>query len=194
MRCLSLHALGLLAISLPLVLAGGCVPKGSAVNPGTRTPIQSGTSPDGSRGGPSWFPRAVDLRVHPATRYVEDHGELLLEARVELLDQQGEPIKDVGSFYCELAAVDENGQLVMVEGQPRMLKFSLEVMTAAQHAEYWDPVARAYIVPMQIDEADRDFTGGLTRLWVTFRPAWPGADQIPASTADRKPVDIRVDW
>jgi len=172
----------------------GCVPKGSSVNPGTRTPITSGSPSDGTNAGPAWFPRAVDLRVHPATRYIEDHGELLLEARVELLDQQGEPIKDVGRFICELGEVDGNGNIVTVGGRQRVLHFELDVLTPEQHAEYWDPVARAYIVPMQVGPADRDFTTGLTRLWVTFRPAWPGADQVPASTADRVPVEIRVDW
>lgn len=173
----------------------GCAPKGSAMDPATRTPVQGtpGGTPARDR-LPGWFPRAVDLRVHPATRYVQEEDELILEARIELLDQSGEPIKDVGLFVCEVGQVDSNGEIVMVGGRQRVLHFELDVTTAEHHAEYWDPVARAYVLPLKVDEADADLPTGVTRLWVTFRPAWPGSAELPPSTESRGPVDIRVDW
>jgi hypothetical protein len=177
------------------VATAGCAPKGSAMNPGTRTPVQGTPGPAAERARlPEWFPRAVDLRVHPATRYVQERDELILEARIELLDQAGEPIKDIGRFVCELGQVDSNGEVVLVEGRQRVLHFELDVTTAEQHAEYWDPVARAYVLPLKVGLADADLPTGLTRLWVTFRPAWPGSAELPPSTGSRGPVDIRVDW
>ncbi|MEM9415888.1 MAG: hypothetical protein AAGA29_10490 [Planctomycetota bacterium] len=173
----------------------GCAPKGSAIDSGTRTPVQPGpgaTPADAAL--PAWFPRAVNVRVHPATRYVVDRDELILEARIELLDQQGEPIKDVGRFICELGAIDDSGEIEVANGRPRLIRFDLDVLSAEDHAEYWDPVARAYVLPLQVGEVDPGMAGGMSRLWVRFQPAWPGAGIVPASEADRGPVDVRVDW
>ena len=177
-----------------LLLVAGCAPKGSVVNPETRAPVVESPAAEGTP-LPDWFPHAVDLRVHPATRYVvENNNELHLEVRVELLDQFNEPIKDVGWITCELGQVDDQGQVVTVGGRPRLLRFELEVLTAQDHTESWDPVARAYVLPLKIGALDTDLPAQLTRLWVTFRPAWPGREEIPSGTEGRRPVDIRVDW
>ncbi|MFI4860977.1 MAG: hypothetical protein ACIAXF_09885 [Phycisphaerales bacterium JB063] len=172
----------------------GCAPKGEAIDPNTRLPRPGAGDGPGRAALPAWFPRAVDVRVHPATRYVVDHDELILEARVELLDQSGEPIKDVGRFVCELGAVGEDGAVAVVEGRPRVIHFELDVLSAEDHAEYWDPIARSYVLPLRVGEVDADMAGGVSRLWVTFEPAWPGAGVVPDGESDRGPVDVRVDW
>lgn len=174
----------------------GCAPKGTSVDAGTRTPIQPG--PGTAREAeklPDWFPRAVNLRVHPATRFVvEERDGLVLEARVELLDQQGEPIKGVGRFVCEFAPVGDGGEVERIGGDPRLFHFELDVLSAEDHAVYWDPIARAYVLPLKIGQRDPDLPGKVVRLWVWFDPAWPGAEQLPTGTAAREPVEVRVDW
>ena len=178
---------------LALCLVGvACAPKGGVIDAQSRTPV--GRGDDGVAAMPVWFPRAVDVRVHPATRYVVDRGELILEARIELLDQAGEPIKGVGQFICEIGAVDAAGEIETVNGRLRLIHFDLDVMTPEEHAEYWDPVARAYVLPLKVGAADADLAGGLTRMWVSFRPAWPGSSVIPEGEGRRDSVDVRVDW
>lgn len=184
-----------------LVLAGsgallslmGCAPKGSAINPITREPAAVPSS-NQTKAMPDWFFRAVDLRVHPATRYIREGDALRLEARIELLDQFNEPIKDVGTLRFELGLVDAQGDLVTANGQPRRLRWTVDLLTAEDHRKRWDPVSRCYVVPLNIERADIDFSAGQTQLWVTFRPAWPNAQEIPTTEAGRKPVNIRVDW
>ncbi|XAL97953.1 hypothetical protein OT109_10110 [Phycisphaeraceae bacterium D3-23] len=179
---------------LLLVAGAACAPKGGPIDPDTRTPRTGPGDVPRRMAMPDWFPRAVNVRVHPATRYVVDHDELILEARIELLDQSDEPIKDVGRFICELASVDDNGEVEVVNGRPRLIHFELDVLTAEDHAEYWDPIARAYVLPLEVGPTDIEMAGGLSRLWVTFEPAWPGAGVVPSGEADRGPVDVRVDW
>ena len=193
----------MLSATLCLINIGCAAPKGSEVDPDTRRASASqGTD---SVKMPTWFPHAVELRVHPASRYVwedldKDNGqkELVLEVRVELIDQFGEPIKDVGRFAVDLRLVDENDQMIRdTKGDPIGYDFSFEefdVRTEASQRERWDPIARAYILPLKIDPRDADFAKQRTVLWVRFEPAWPGMPLLPTGENARKPVKIRQDW
>lgn len=183
----------MLTIGCVLSITLGCAPKGTAINPDTRTPVANDPAPAQSD-LPEWFPRAVDLEVHPATRYVREADTIRLEARIELIDQFGEPIKDIGTLRFELGEVDEEGNLIEVDGQPRRLRWTEELLTEEDQRKRWDPVSRCYLVPLNLDEADFDLPAGQTRLWVTFRPAWPGSAELPTNAADREPVEVRVDW
>ncbi|MEM1353386.1 MAG: hypothetical protein AAGH88_00735 [Planctomycetota bacterium] len=180
--------------ALLLLAAGlaGCEPKGTQVNPVNRNPDPP-ASVDAAH-LPAFFPHAVDLRVHPATRYVQEAGELRLEARIELLDQFNEPIKDVGVFAIELKTLNEEGLLVVGEGDRRDYQWNFEISTRQAQADYWDPIARSYILPLQLDERDTDLPGRRTVLLVTFQPAWPGSDVVPRNEARRRPVEIRRRW
>lgn len=179
-----------LAIAMLLCLSA-CAPKGAAVDDDRRVDEQAAAEQD--KQIPKWFPCASDVRVHPASRYVKERDELRLEARVELLDQFNEPIKDVGKLVVELRALDRNGQLVFDDaGQQRGFRWSFDLTTKESQGELWDPIARAYVLPLKIGPADTDLPRFRTVLTATFEPAWPNKPMLPEG--ERQPVEIRTDW
>lgn len=174
-----------------LVSAAGCASKGSAVDPDDR---RADTSADANeKTWPKWFPCATDVRVHPASRYVKEREELRLEARIELLDDFNEPAKDVGTLVVELRLLDPNGKLILDdEGRQRGFRWSFDLTTKEQQAKHWDPIARAYVLPLKIGPNDTDLPQFRTVLSATFQPAWPNKPMLPEG--DREPVEIRTDW
>ena len=169
----------------------GCAPKGTAVNPEDRR-VDEGAAAEADN-WPEWFVHATDVRVHPASRYVKEREALRLEARVELLDEFKEPVKDVGKLVVELRLLDRNGQLVLdKEGRQRGFRWSFDLTTKAMQEKHWDPIARAYMLPLKIGPADRDLPEYRTVLTATFQPAWPGQPMLPKG--ERQPVEIRTDW
>lgn len=171
----------------------GCGPKGRDVDPDTRKVIPG--SGEANDQWPGWFPHAVDVRVHPASRYVKERASLRLEARIELLDQFNEPIKDVGQMVVELRLLDANGRIILDEqGRQRGFRWTFDLTSPEKQKECWDPIARAYILPLKIDEADADFPNFRTVLRVTFDSAWPGMPTLPKGEKARQPVEIRTDW
>lgn len=168
----------------------GCGSKGSVVDADRRVD-QDATEQD--KQWPKWFPSAVDVRVHPASRYVKERGELRLEARIELLDEFKEPIKDVGVLVVELRLLDRNGKLVFDEaGRQRGFRWSFDLAAKENQQKLWDPIARAYVLPLKIGDGDTDLPQLRTVLVTTFQPAWPGKPALPEG--ERQPVEIRTDW
>ena len=180
-----------LCLGLGLIVCLGCASKGGRVDPDTRQIDPLPADADGKL--PAWFPHAVDVRVHPASRYVRERGDLRLEARIELLDQFNEPIKDVGRFVVELRLLDKAGKMILDEqGRQRGFRWAFDLTTPEAQQDLWDPIARAYLLPLKIGEADADFPDYRTVLSVVFEPAWPGVPTLP--TGERKAVEIRTDW
>lgn len=176
-----------------LFLVIGCAPKGTVVDPDTRR--AQDPNPENGSDLPAWFPHAVDVRVHPASRYVNERDDLRLEARVELLDQFSEPIKDVGVFVVELRLLDEGGKIIVDdEGRQRGFRWTFDLTTREGQEDLWDPIARAYVLPLKIDPEDADFPEFRTVLRVTFDPAWPDMPTLPTGERARKAVEIRTDW
>jgi hypothetical protein len=181
------------ATCLVLLLCGlvGCAPKGSAVNPEDRRVDDEATAQQDV--WPTWFIRAEDVRVHPASRYVKERDALRLEARVELLDAFNEPVKDVGVLIVELRLIDRNGQIILdADGRQRGFRWSFDLTTQAQQEKHWDPIARAYVLPLKIGPNDIDLPQYRTVLDATFQPAWPNQPMLPEG--ERQPVEIRTDW
>ncbi|MGB1126335.1 MAG: hypothetical protein ACPG4Q_14115 [Phycisphaeraceae bacterium] len=184
----------LLRCCLVVALVGfitGCAPKGTAVNPEDRRVDEDAAAEQDS--WPKWFIHATDVRVHPASRYVKEREDLRLEARVELLDEFNEPVKDIGKLVVELRLLDRNGQLVLNEaGRQRGFRWSFDLTTKEQQEKHWDPIARAYVLPLKIGPADTDLPEFRTVLTATFQPAWPDKPMLPKG--ERQPVEIRTDW
>lgn len=169
----------------------GCASKGSVVNPDDRRIDEQAVQQDEQ--WPQWFLHAMDVRVHPASRYVKERDELRLEARIELLDEFNEPTKDIGTLVVELRLLDRNGELVRDDaGTQRGFRWSFDLTTKENQAKLWDPIARAYLLPLKIGPADTDLPDFRTVLTATFRPAWPDKPTLPGG--DRQPVEIRTDW
>jgi|GEM_PF-2351394 len=170
----------------------GCAPKGTAVDPNRRVDEEAAAN---AKQWPEWFPHATDVRVHPASRYVKERDALRLEARIELLDQFNEPIKDVGKLVVELRLLDPNGKIILdEEGRQRGFRWSFDLTTKKSQAKLWDPIARAYVLPLKIEEADADLPEFRTVLVATFDPAWPDQPTLPKGDAGRQPMEIRTDW
>ena len=168
----------------------GCGSKGSVVDADRRVD-QDAT--DQEKQWPKWFLHATDVRVHPASRYVKERDELRLEARIELLDEFKEPTKDVGVLVVELRLLDRNGKLVFDEsGRQRGFRWSFDLTTKENQEKHWDPIARAYVLPLKIGESDTDLPKLRTVLVATFQPAWPDKPMLPKG--ERQPVEIRTDW
>lgn len=190
MRCTAFWACFFLSV---MTLLPGCESKGGQVDPGNRNLIAQ--DPQASEQWPQWFPHAVDVRVHPASRYVKERDALRLEARIELVDQLNEPIKDVGQLMVELRLLDDNGRILRDElGRQRGFRWEFDLTTQGNQAKYWDPIARAYILPLKIDPIDADLPERRTVLRVTFDPAWPDLPRLPTGDRDQKAVEIRTDW
>ena len=190
---------GSICLLAVMVLSVGCAPKGTPVDPGTRA-ARPGDDDDGSA-LPKWYPHAVDLRVHPASRYIredksrEGEKDLILEARIELLDELNEPVKDTGRFVVELRLLDDNGRIVLDEGgRQRGFRWAFDLTTIEAQRDHWDPIARAYILSLKIDPEEKDLTDFRTVLRVTFDPAWPDMPTLPTGEKARQPVEIRTDW
>ncbi|MGB0766428.1 MAG: hypothetical protein ACPGYV_01820 [Phycisphaeraceae bacterium] len=180
----------LLIVSVAALLAG-CGSKGSVVDPQTRAIDAEAQAAE--KQWPSWFPHATDVRVHPASRYVNERDELRLEARVELLDVFNEPTKDVGKLMVELRLLDDKGQLVLdAQGRQRGFRWAFDLTTKSEQEKHWDPIARAYMLPLKIEAMDDDLPTYRTVLRATFEPAWPDLPRLPEG--DRPPVEIRTDW
>lgn len=180
----------LFLMCLLFVLLAGCGSKGSVVDTDRRV------DPDAAeqdKQWPTWFPCATDVRVHPASRYVKERKELRLEARIELLDEFKEPTKDVGTLIVELRLLDRNGKLILDDaGRQRGFRWSFDLTKKQEQQKLWDPIARAYVLPLKIGESDKDLPQFRTVLLATFQPAWPDKPTLPKG--GREPVEIRTDW
>jgi len=177
---------------LPVLVFTACAPKGVPVNPDTR---QAQPEDAEKQDWPRWFPHAVDVRVHPASRYVKEREDLRLEARIELLDQFNEPIKDVGYLMVELRLLDADGRIVMdAQGRQRGFRWAFDLTTQEHQLEFWDPIARAYMLPLKIGPQDADLPKYRSVLLVTFDPTWPDLPTLPTGERARQPVEIRTVW
>ena len=124
---------------------------------------------------------------------MKERKELRLEARVELLDEFNEPTKDVGTLVIELRLLDGNGKLILDDaGRQRGFRWSFDLTTKENQQKLWDPIARAYVLPLKIGEGDTDLPNFRTVLVATFQPAWPDKPTLPKG--ERQPVEIRTDW
>ncbi|MEM9346838.1 MAG: hypothetical protein AAGB26_09500 [Planctomycetota bacterium] len=178
-------------LALLLLCPLACTPKGVPVDEDDRRVDEEAV--EQGKQWPKWFPCATDVRVHPASRYVKERETLRLEARIELLDEFNEPTKDVGLLVVELRLLDRNGELILNEkGRQRGFRWSFDLSTKENQEKHWDPIARAYVLPLKIGPADTDLPQFRTVLDVTFRPAWPDKPMLPEG--DRQPVEIRTDW
>lgn len=187
---MTLNATHILLLTAILCCLVGCGSKGSVVDDDRRVDRDA---TEQAEQWPDWFLCAADVRVHPASRYVKERDELRLEARIELLDEFNEPIKDVGTLVVELRLLDRNGDLIRDDaGTQRGFRWSFDLTTKEQHQKLWDPIARAYVLPLKIGPADTDLPNFRTVLVATFDPAWPDKPTLPEG--ERQPVEIRTDW
>ena len=105
----------------------------------------------------SWPFVPVMLRVHPFTTLRPPGGgegvaaAAVLEARIELLDQQGDVTKGIGDWRFELY---ETGERASEAGQDRQAYvWTVAMKTPDDSRRHYDPITRTYGFNLKLDEA-----------------------------------------
>lgn len=145
-----------MAVATGLLPLTGCQWKG-----GPR-PAAAGAA---TRPAEAWSPRPVAMRVYPSSRFVQDRGQTVLEARVELLDAMNDSVKASGQFQLELLTDPRRG----AESPRRLYAWTVPVLSLAEQRRHYDSVTRAYLFRLSLDDLAiprRD-----TLLRVMFTPA-----------------------
>ncbi|MCP3904150.1 MAG: hypothetical protein GY715_11005 [Planctomycetes bacterium] len=121
---------------LVLVALTGCQNPGG----GGRVPPPAHT--DGTARWPFW---PTDMRVHPLTRITtnEDGAEVVIEARLELVDSDGHTTKGTGVIECELVPRGTN---------ERVAYWKLDLGDLTVNRERYDEVTRTYLLRLELDD------------------------------------------
>lgn len=130
---------------------------------------------------PHWLPVPTSVRVYPSTRFIRESGRSILEARFELYDAMGDPVKYAGTFQIELFSVDEN-----LGNTPRRLLYNWNagLLTLDEQREHYDPITRGYLFRLGVDNLK--IANQITLLKVSFSP-------IDRARIESE-AEVRSDW
>ncbi len=142
---------GLPAAFVLIAAAIGCEMKGDRVTLRHEPPPQPGV----------WQVKPVRLRVYPSTRFVLYENQPALEARIEFLDELGDPLKAVGAMRFEVYAANRDGEIV---DQRRLFSWDVPMLTREANQEYYDPVTRAYLFRLGFDSLPKDLERTVVRV------------------------------
>lgn len=129
-----------------------------------------------------WMPVPASARVYPSTRFIRESGRSVLEARFELYDEMGDPVKYAGTFKIELYSVDEN-----LGNTPRRLLYSwnADLLSLDEQREHYDPITRGYLFRLGVDNLK--IAKQTTLLKMTFDPVdRPRLEEVEA--------EVRSNW
>jgi hypothetical protein len=131
--------------------------------------------------GRHWMPVPTSVRVYPSTRFIKESGRAILEARFELYDEMGDPVKYAGAFQIELFSVDES-----LGNTPRRLLYTwnAELSSLEQQREHYDPITRGYLFRLGVDNLK--IARQVTLLKVVFAP-------IDRARLEAE-AEVRSDW
>ncbi|MHC5114329.1 MAG: hypothetical protein ACYTGP_07865 [Planctomycetota bacterium] len=126
-----------IVLVLSVLACGGC----ETTKGGVRG--ASSTHADGSPRWPFW---PTDMRIHPLTRIAADAdgAETVIEARLELVDEDGHTTKGVGVVTCELISRGDDTVVAFWE---------LDLNDRAVNRERYDEVTRTYLIPLELNDA-----------------------------------------
>ncbi|MBI1335824.1 MAG: hypothetical protein GC164_02550 [Phycisphaera sp.] len=147
------------ALAMWLIAFAGCEWKG-------------GKGPFSSRGSVHVYPEGqfmiepVAMRVYPSSKFMNEGGDTVLRARIELLDQMGDSVKGVGVYRFELYTPERASQA----GDGRKLYgWDVPVKDLVSQKLYYDPITRSYLFRLKLEDRSTAQTGAT--LVVTFEPA-----------------------
>jgi 2-keto-4-pentenoate hydratase/2-oxohepta-3-ene-1,7-dioic acid hydratase in catechol pathway len=154
----------LLILCLYAVLIGGC----NSTPGGMRT--SAGATME-------WAYAPVDIRVHPLSRvkFNDTGDEARVEARIELLDQDGFSTRSLGDLKLVLSGSSEMGSHTQVE-------WECDLSTVAMNGKQYDCVTRTYLAHLQLVSRDD----------IPMEPVLYAQFQRPDghSLSDRQPIRI----
>lgn len=142
---------------LGLLAVGGCEFKGDAPDDPMHGTVASSDT---------WQPRPTQLRFYPTTRFVRRANTPVLEARIELLDQMGDPVKAAGTVSFELVEAPNP----LGGGMKRRLYSweGIELLTLDHQRTYYDAISRGYRFHLRLD--NYELSEYSTLIKVTFTP------------------------
>lgn len=166
----------MLAASMLLAVmhAAGCESKGTVPSDGP-TPV-----PQAADKSNRWQPTPVAVRVYPSTRFVREADMVLLELRLELLDEMGDPVKASGLVQVALAT--GNGQ-ASVNSQV-LFRWDIDLSTIEDQKQFYDGVTRTYLFRLRVQR--QEVASRPTVVRVSF-----STDQSQRLTTVEK---IRTEW
>ena len=133
------HARVAAIIGLMLWMMCGCVWKGG----------QDHIRPSRLDDAQEWRSTPSRIRVYPSTRFTQDSDQPILDARIELVDDMGDPVKAAGRLRLELFARSATGKPDI--GQ-RLYSWDVSTWTLADQKRHYDPITRAYLFRLKLDE------------------------------------------
>ena len=132
-----------------VLLAAGCATGNSKDTPaGNRPPDPPSVVRPGGRA--AWPFRPDDMRIHPLSQFVTDRrsGELLIEARVEFLDDYEHTTKGVGLLVFDLYDAAPGADL----SEP-IQTWENDLSDLTVNLEHYDDLTRTYLFRLEIDPA-----------------------------------------
>lgn len=100
-------------------------------------------------GDPVWLPTPQSIAVYPSTRFAMVEGNLALEARIELRDEMGDPVKAPGRFDITLEGPQRAGMTPM---DRTLYRWQVDVRTLADQRRHYDPVTQTYLFTLKLNE------------------------------------------
>lgn len=99
--------------------------------------------------GDQWRPHVVDMRVYPSSKFARVDQQLIVEARVELLDQMGDSIKSSGVAQFQL---NTTGYVSGSSESRSLYKWDITLDSLEDQRTYYDPITRAYLFRLKLDQ------------------------------------------
>lgn len=97
----------------------------------------------------SWQPTPVSIRVYPSSKFARVENQLIIEARVELIDEMGDPTKSSGVMLFQLKTT---GLVSGSETPKQLYKWDIKLMTLQDQKEAYDPITQAYLFRLKLDQ------------------------------------------
>ncbi len=132
-------------LCVALILAGGflslagCAFKGDAARQASREREQ----------GDHWRPVVAGIRVYPSSKFARIDQQLIVEARVELLDEMGDSAKSSGLVQFQL---NTTGHASGSSEAKQLYKWDIELQSLEDQKTYYDPITRAYLFRLKMDQ------------------------------------------
>jgi len=134
------YARAMAFIGLMLLLMCSCVWKGGQdnVRPICHEHVQK------------WQSTPSRIRVYPSTHFIQDGEQTILDARIELIDDMGDPVKAAGRLRLELFARSTTGK---PDIGTRLYNWEVSTWTIDDQKRHYDPITRAYLFRLKLDES-----------------------------------------
>ena len=111
-----------------------------------------------------WQPQPVRMRVYPSSRFaVQPERQLVvLEARIELLDEMGDPIKGVGQYHFKLLGESGRGRTTR---DRRLYTWDVPMFTLPAQQSRYDKITGTYLFRLKMHEASSPPRDTTLQVW-----------------------------